>query len=149
MKSKNTWIVVADGARAQIFVTKGPGTGLEAALPQALEADNRPSGQIARDRPGRTFDSAGVGRHAVQPSTDPHRNSQITFAGDISKILEQQHRKNAFDQLIIIAAPKTLGDLRAAFAENIRKLVYAEIDKDLTKLTIHELAGRLGDVIRI
>jgi protein required for attachment to host cells len=42
-----------------------------------------------------------------------------------------------------------LGDLRAAFGENIRKLVIAELDKDLSKLTIHELAGRMEKMIRI
>ena len=63
MKYKNTWVVVADGARAQFFCNKGPVTGLESALPLALVADNRPSGEISSDRPGRVFDIAGQGRH--------------------------------------------------------------------------------------
>ncbi len=149
MRSKKTWIVVADGARARFFVSEGPGTGLEPALPQALVADNRPSADIASDRPGRTFDSVGAGRHAVQPSSDPHRHSQITFASEIAKTLDQRLKNRAFDQLVIIAAPRMLGDLRAALGENIRKLVFAEIDKDLTKLPVHELAGRVGKIIRI
>ncbi len=149
MRSKKTWIVVADGARARFFVSEGPGSGLEPALPQALVADNRPSADIASDRPGRTFDSVGAGRHAVQPSSDPHRHSQITFAGEITEVLDQQLKSKTFDQLVVIAAPRMLGDLRAAFGENIRKLVCAEIDKDLTKLPVHELADRVGEIIRI
>ena len=151
MKSKKTWIVVADGARARIFVTRGPGTGLEAALPQTeLVADSRSSDRTERsDRPGRTFDSTGAGRHAVEPPTDPQRHGQKVFAGEISKILDQHHQKKAFDQLIVIAAPRMLGDLRAALGDNLHKLVDAEIDKDLSKLSAHELADHLVDVIRI
>jgi protein required for attachment to host cells len=149
MKHKITWIVVADGARAQFFCSNGSGTDLETALPQALVADNRPSGKIASDRPGRVFDIAGEGRHAAQPSTDPHRHSQKIFAGEVTNVLNKQLKNSAFDQLVVIAAPKMLGDLRAAFGENIRKLVIAEIDKDLSKLTIHELAGRLDKLVKI
>jgi protein required for attachment to host cells len=149
MKYKNTWVVVADGTRAQIYSSKGPGTGLETVLPQAQVADNRPSGEIASDRPGRVFDIAGEGRHAVQPPTDPHRHLQKIFAGEITGVLDRQLKNSAFDQLVVIAAPKMLGDLRAAFGENIRKLVIAELDKDLSKLTIHELAVRMEKMIRI
>jgi protein required for attachment to host cells len=102
MKYKNTWIVVADGTRAQIYSSKGPGTGLGTVLPQALAADNRPSGEIASDRPGRVFDIAGEGRHAVQPPTDPHRHLQKVFAGEITGVLDRQLKNSAFDQLVVI-----------------------------------------------
>ncbi|MCP4181998.1 MAG: host attachment protein [Hyphomicrobiales bacterium] len=41
------------------------------------------------------------------------------------------------------------GDLRIALGENFHKLVVAEIDKDLTKLSTSELAIRLENIIRI
>jgi len=149
MKNNSVWIVVADGARAQVFVNKGQGAGLKSALPHALIADNRPSGDIAADRPGRAFDSTGSGRHAMQPSTDPHRHQQKTFAKTIATMLDDQHNKKAFDQLIIVAAPRMLGDLRDALAEPIRQLVFAEIDKDLTKLPVDDLTKHLGKVLKL
>ena len=148
MKHKNTWIVVADGGRAQFFSSKGPGTGLEVALPLALVADNRPSSEISSDRPGRVFNISGQGRHAAQPPTDPHRHLQKIFATEITSVLDRQLRKNTFDQLVVIAAPKMLGDLRAAFGKNILKLVIAEIDKDLTKLNTNELAVHLENIVK-
>ena len=149
MKHKKIWIVVADSARAQFFLNNGVGTGLEPALPLALVADNRPSRHITSDRSGRTFDSSGPGRHAMQPPSDPHRHEQTIFAREIAKLLEQKREKKAFNQLVIIAAPKMLGDLRLAFSEEIRRLVVAEINKDLTKLPVHELKPHLDDLIRL
>jgi len=149
MKHKKTWIIVADGARAQVFINSGPGSGLESALPQALVADNRPSGDIGSDRPGRSFDSAGQGRHSMQPSSDPHQYAQAEFARDIAKLLEEKRGQKAYDQIIIIAAPKMLGELRSALDPSTSRLVVGEIDKDLTKLAVEDLSPHLDELIRL
>ncbi len=149
MKHDRTWIVIADGSRAQIFLNEGPGSGLVPALNHALVADNRSSGKISSDRPGRTFDSAGTGRHAMSPSTDPHRHAQISFAHDIANVLEENRHKQAFDLLFIVAAPKMLGDLRAAFGDQTKKLIKGELAKDLTKLAVHDLTTHLGELIKL
>jgi len=149
MKHNKTWIIVADGARAQVFLNSGPGSGLEPALSQALVADNRPSGDIASDRPGRSFDSAGEGRHAMQPGSDPHKYEQIVFAHDIAKLLGENRTKKAFDQLIIVAAPKMLGALRLALDSATSQLVIGEINKDLTKLPVNELSDHLNSLIKL
>jgi len=149
MKYKKTWVVVADGARARIFLNSGPGTGLESALAQALIADNRSSGEIASDRPGRSFDSSGKGRHAMQPGTDPHKYEQTVFARDIARMLEEKHEQKEYDQIIIVAAPEMLGALRLALNAPTSQVVIGEINKDLTKLPVDDLASRLGDLIKL
>jgi len=149
MRYKNTWIIVADGMQAQIYSNKGPGTGIDAVLPEPMAADPLSGTEITNERPGRVFDSAGEGRHGIQPATDPGRHHQKGFAAEIASILDQRFKNNEFQQLVVIAAPKMLGDLRAAFGANIRKLVIAELDKDLSKLTIQELTRRVGEVIKI
>lgn len=149
MKHDRIWIVVADGSRAQIFLNSGPGTGLVPAMQHALVADNRPSGSISSDRPGRTFDSAGSGRHAMEPSTDPHRHAQISFAHDVAELLEKEGKAKAFEQILIIAAPRMLGDLRSALGEETKKLVIGELDKDLTKLSINDLSSHLEDMVKL
>lgn len=149
MKYDRTWIVVADGARAQIFLNEGPGTGLKPALDHALVADNRPSGDISSDRPGRSFDSAGAGRHAMQPSTDPHRHVQTSFAHDIAKLLEENYNKQAYELIFIAAAPRMLGDLRAALGDKMKKRIVGEINKDLSKLTVPDLRAHLDGLIKL
>ena len=149
MKYDRTWIVVADGARAQIFLNEGPGTGLKPALHHALVADNRPSGEISSDRPGRSFDSAGAGRHAMQPSTDPHRHAQTSFAHDIANLLEENYNNHKFERIFIAAAPRMLGDLRAALGNNLKNQIVGEINKDLSKLKVPDLTTHLEGLIKL
>lgn len=149
MKQDRIWIVVADGARAQIFLNSGPGTGLTPAMQYALLADNRSSGEIDSDRPGRSFDSAGSGRHAMEPPTDAHRHEQMSFALDVARLLEGKCGEKLFEKILIIAAPKMLGYLRAAFGEQTKNMIIGEISKDLTKLSVTDLKGHLGDLIKL
>ncbi|NJO67721.1 MAG: host attachment protein [Rhodospirillales bacterium] len=70
-----TWILVADGVRARLFVNKGVGKGIEPVDDQQFVGTNLPSREIGSDQPGRTFDSGGVGaRHAMEP---PHRSEAL------------------------------------------------------------------------
>lgn len=149
MKRSRTWVVVADGARAQVFLNSGPKTGLKSALPQALVADNRPSGELVSDRSGRSFDSTGQGRHAMEQSSDPHEHQQKIFALEIAKLLDQKRNEKAYDQIIIVATPKMLGTMRQALNKATSQLVVGEINKDLTKSSVDELSAHLDDLIKL
>lgn len=147
MKRKVTWFLIGDGARARMFANDGPGKGLKPALGYALIANNKPSRELGSDSPGRSFSSAGSDRHAMQPPTDPHRHEQREFAKDIADLLAEQQRNNAFDRLIIAAAPQMLGDLRAALTPQLRDMVHEEINKDFTKATPKELEKHLDEYL--
>lgn len=56
-------------------------------------------------------------------------------------------KSDACDRLIVVAAPKSLGDLREFFAEAVREKVHAEIDKDLTHLSNEALREALADYL--
>jgi Protein required for attachment to host cells len=61
------WVLVADASRARVFQLEQPQQTLTPALGQELIGTNLPSREIASDRPGRTFDSGGQGRHGKEP----------------------------------------------------------------------------------
>jgi len=90
MKKRTTWILIADGSRARFFVNKGPGEGLEPALGTEFIADKRKSREIGSDRPGRTHDIGGPGRHSMEPPTDPHEYEKIEFARELAQKLEEE-----------------------------------------------------------
>jgi protein required for attachment to host cells len=148
-RSITTWVLVADGSRARLFVNDGVGKGLKPALDQESIGAKLPSREIAADRPGRTFDIAGHGRHAMEPPTDPQRHEQETFARELAGVLEDGRKRNAFDRLVVVAPPKALGDLRSEFSDPLRRLVTAELNKDLTKISIDELPDHLGEVMAV
>jgi len=110
-------------------------------------ADKRPSREMVTDKPGRTKDRAAYGRHAMEPSTDPHVHEQQAFALKVAELLDEHRKKNAFDELIIVAPPKMLGYLREAMSEPLRRLVRREEPKDLTKLDPNTLPKRLAQLV--
>ena len=115
---------------------------------QEFIGTNLPSRAIASDRAGRALGSDRSASHAVQPRTGPHRHEEEAFAHKIASILEKARKRNAFDQLIVVAPPKALGDLRAAFTKSLQARIKAELNKDLTTIPIHALPKHLGEVLR-
>lgn len=142
-----TYVLIADGARARVFATEPGSDKLTSALDQEFVGTNLPSREIGSDRPGRSFDSAGLGRHAMEPPTDPHRYQERAFAREVAEIIEQALQRGEFARLIVVAPPKAMGDLRAEFSPEVRKRVTAEVLKDLTKVPTHELPKHLQEEI--
>lgn len=146
MASTN-WIVVADGARARILSAKDRLRFHDLAVVEELETDNRPSREIASDKPGRTYDSGGAGRHAKEEPTDPHRHQQDVFAAELAELLDKKRKAGTFDALMVVAPPRMLGDLRSHMSAELARMVTSEMNKDLTKVAVADLPGHLSDFI--
>ena len=149
MPKKVTWILIADGARARLFTNKGRGTGLEPALDQEFIGNKLQSRDLTSDKPGRTFDSSGQGRHSMEPPTDPHRHEQQLFANNLCDLLDEKQKEDSFDRLILVAPPKTLGDLRMGCSKAVTARIAGELNKDLTKTSVHELPKHLSELITL
>jgi protein required for attachment to host cells len=149
MRKTITWVVVADGARARLLVNEGPGKGLDELPDGEMAAEHAPSRDIQADRPGRTFDSTGEGRHAKEPPTDPHRDAKRRFAREVAGRLDAARKRGDFDRVVLIAPPQALGDLRACLSKGVQAKVSAELAKDLTHLAVHELPDRVGAVLAV
>jgi len=150
MKKAVTWIVVADGARARIVRQTGAGKPLEA-LPgkEFLNPEPERTRELGTDKPGRVFESARLGhRHGVE-QVDWHRFEKKKFAKSIAEHLEQAAEAKAFDKLVLVAPPETLGDLRANLGKHGTAKIGGEVAKDLTNVAVTDLAAYLGDTIRV
>ena len=130
MKPIKTWIVIADGARARVLENNGPGKGIDARPDLVFEGDTASSSEIMADKPGRTFDSIGNARHAMEPPTDPHESLKARFLKHVTTALEA--RITDYDRLILVAPPKALGMLRKALPPAIADKLHSELAKDLT-----------------
>jgi len=144
-----TWVLVADGQRARILQNDGPGKGLAPVPPGEIGHANPPTREQGADRPGRTQESVGGARHAMEPRADWHRAEKARFAAELAGRLERAARDDAFERLILIAPPQPLGDLRKALPESVRARVAAEIDKDLTHAADAEVARHLAAVLAV
>lgn len=149
MKAKTTWILVANGTQAIIARNLGPDNGIEKDLEHEFQGQNLPSREIMSDAPGRAFDSAGQGRHAMERPTDPQRNNQQAFAREIAAHIDKAADRNEFDRLVLVAAPQMLGELRKCLSNSAKAKVAGELSKDLTHLPIHKLPDHLGEIMAI
>ena len=144
VKKTVTWILVADGAQAAVYGNDGPGRGIYRATKQDFAID-LPSkvGDILSDQEGRAANPGGKGHHALGPRTDPRRHLETEFLRSVAAILEDAAQARKFDRLILVAAPKALGDLRTNLAPHAAALVTKELDKDLVHLSDQDLERHL------
>jgi protein required for attachment to host cells len=149
MKAITTWVLVADGARAKPFLPDRPGQGLVEVPDTGLEVAHAPTRDINADRPGRTFDRGGEGRHAKEPPTDPHREAKRKFARQVAELLQDGLNRGAYDRLVLVAPPQALGDLRGQLGKAVQAKVSGELGKDLTHLPVHELPQHIGAVLAV
>lgn len=143
-----TWILIADGAKARVVEQDKESRRYRPAFEEAHFGTTAQSKEIASDRPGRSFDSAGEGRHAMEPSTDPQRYAKLSFARDLADRLTQAANRQEFDRLILVAAPRTLGDLRSVLPDSVKSKVAVEIDKDLTNTPDQDLGRHLDEHLK-
>lgn len=148
MQKPKVWIVVADGARGRFF-RLSEDRELVSAYAHELVGEMLANRDVVSDRPGRTFDRGGDGRHAMEPHSDPKRHAKTVLAREIGRLLEEERKKQSFDQLVIVAPPQFLGDLRNEMTKPLQGLIAKEINKDLSKLAPHQLKIQLSDVLAI
>ncbi len=126
-----TWILVADGAFARVFLSDGPDEPLK--LVHDFEhPQSRAKGQdIYTDKP------------RMEPYTLPKDQEAMIFAAEMAELLDLACSRNEYDQLIIVAPPNFLGSLRLKLTKQVQVRVVDEIAKDLVSLKPHELEARL------
>jgi len=147
---KTTWVLVADGARARILANTGPKSGL-VPVPGTARVQHVPkTSELGSDKPGRSLSSAGgPGNRAAMETTDWHQFEEQKFAKQIAGLLDAAAQEGDFDQLVLVAPPKALGELRASLNEQTRAKVCGELAKDLTKHALADLPSHLDGVIRL
>ena len=133
------YVLVGDGRRALVLRNEGHALHLSLKVQHLFEAPpNPPTREQGTDRPPRV--RQGEHRSAIA-QTDWHEIAEQRFAGEVAAALDRVAA--AISALVVVAPPRTLAALRQALSDRLKRAVIAEIDKDLTKLTIEEIGQRL------
>jgi protein required for attachment to host cells len=135
----NSFVVVADGKKMLFFRNEGDSEYPKLEMERKREQENPADRDQKTDAPGRTFDaSGGAGRSAYQ-ETDYHQLEEDRFAAETAEMLKKRALSNDFEQLIIVAPPKTLGELRKHYHKEVEKRLAGEVAKDLTGHPVAEI----------
>jgi len=142
------WILAADGNAARIVKDVNLlKDGRQQPEVESYEIEGRRAQDIMADKPGRSHSSVGHGRSAMEYSSDPVREEQHRFAVEIAGKLDHYALENAFENLVICAAPKTLGDLRKLLSAHVKEKTVAEIDRNCVAVPTDQLIATVKSVV--
>jgi protein required for attachment to host cells len=134
----NSFVLVADGKKMLFFRNEGDADYPKLQVERKREQDNPADRAQKSDAPGRAFASVGNGRSAYQ-ETDFHQLEEERFAVEAAELLRERALRNDFESLIIVAPPRTLGELRKHYHKEVEKRLTGEIAKDLTGHPVTEI----------
>ncbi len=125
-------VVVADGGKAIVFRNRG--TGHELSLteekritPKSLSAEGSqgPSGS----RPG---------------DQTVHQTEEATFAKQLADALYAMRHKGDYKQLVLIADPQTLGQMRDCLHKEVEASMAFTLSKDYTNQSVADIEKALS-----
>jgi protein required for attachment to host cells len=76
---------------------------------------------------------------------DFHQLEEDRFAAETAEMLRKRALARKFDKLIVVAPPKTLGELRKHYHKEVASRLVGELAKDLTGHTIPDIETALKD----
>lgn len=109
----NCLVLVADGTKARLFEERrraGPLLEITSRL-----GDLAPSGPVASGHAGRVHDRHGVGSHTTG-GPSPREKQEAAFISRLAGRIDTIVLPGDFEELIVVAPPRALGQLRQAFS---------------------------------
>ncbi len=124
-----TWVVVADGAHARMLRNVGDANAISLKQDRVVDPNN--------------LDDDGPSGHRP-PDTQGSDTDEATFAKQLAHRLNAAALKNEFAHLVLMADPRTLGEMRPQLHSETLKRMVGEINKTLTNSTLEDIERELG-----
>ena len=135
---EGTWVLIADSEKALLLENETDHEDPHLKVVRKKTQENPSDYEQSANRPGRMHDG-GPGHKSAVDDTDWHELAKERFASDIADLLYGHAHKGNFDDIILVASPSVLGDLRAELHQEVSDKVVAEIDKTLTNHPLNEI----------
>ncbi len=135
-------VLVADGRKSLFLRNEGDAEYLNLVVEEHHAHADLKDGEMKTDAPGRSISSVGARRSAVD-EPDYHQIEEDRFAVETAALLSKRALANDYEKLIVVAPPRTLGELRQHYHKTVEARIVAEVDKDLVNHPIDKLEGVL------
>jgi protein required for attachment to host cells len=133
----DSFVLVANGRKSLFFRNEGDGDFPNLTIERKEIHENPDHHEQASDEAGQAASPPGA--VATMGETDFHILEEQRFAADTAAMLKERALRNDFEALVIVAPPKTLGELRKHYHKEVEKRLVAEVPKDLTNLPVPEI----------
>ncbi|WP_037514908.1 MULTISPECIES: host attachment family protein [unclassified Sphingomonas] len=123
---KGALVAVVDGEHLKLFKNSGDAG--------SLKLTEQPTGDVSTENMG------SGGRHQSS-SANPSDSQQDedAFAAGVAEVLNKKLMGGSIDELVIIAAPRTLGELRKHYHKTLSAKLVGEVSKDLTGHSVADI----------
>lgn len=135
-------LVVADGGRMALYRNRGSAFEPDLELIEQEAVEFPRTSEVGADRPGRAFESSSSRRSAYEV-TDIHDKAEEAFCRTIAEriaILLPQAKAG----LLLVAAPRALGMIRAQLADDVRAGLLGEVGKDYAGMSPADIGKALA-----
>lgn len=137
------WVLVGDGRRALFFSNHGDAELLDLRVVETRVDDNPPTREQGTDAPGRAFSSFSPGRSAMD-NVDWHELEEERFARAMADRINAAAESGEMKEIVIVAPPRTLGEIRKDLSVKAQGKVAGELHKDLTRHPVPEIEKLLA-----
>jgi len=97
--------------------------------------------ELDTDRPGRSHDSLGQGRHAMEPPQTRKTKEAGVFAAQVAAYLQQNNGQ--YDKLLLVCAPRFLGLMRKQLGKTSANKISGEIASNV----VHERLDKIQALV--
>ena len=135
----NAHVLVADGRKMLFFRNEGDGEFPNLQVETHREEVNPAHHEQATDTSGRAAVPAGAAGGGSMEEVDFHQQQEDRFAAGAAELLKTRTLNHEIEHLIVVAPPKTLGELRKHYHKEVEQRIAGEIPKDLTNMPVPEI----------
>lgn len=132
------WVVVADGEKALFLKNEGDAKFPDFKVATEMTQENPATREQGVERPGRHSDGPSPHNSAYE-ETDWHRLSKERFAEEIAERLYKLAHRGEFEEIVLVAPPQVLGEMRKKLHKEVADKVKAEIAKTLTNQPVWDI----------
>ncbi len=136
------WVVAANQVRARIFEREKRNKLNE--LKDLVNPESRLREQdLTSDQPGRVVGMGSPVRHGVPAAHSKKEQAAERFARELCELLFQARDNGGLDNIVLIAPPAFLGQLRSHMDAPTRRLVSTEIAKNVVEQPVERILETL------
>jgi len=137
------WAIVADGEKALFLRNEGDAKFPDFQVAEEMVQENPATREQGTERPGRYSDGPSPHNSAFA-ETDRHRLNKERFADEVAERLYKAVHDGSIDDLVLVAPPRLLGEMRKRLHKEVKARVRAEIAKTLTNQPVWDIEAVLG-----
>ena len=139
----NALVLVTDGRKTLFFRNEGDENQIDLRTEAHDEREDAPDRDMKTDAPGAIGQSAGYSGRVAYEETDFHQLEEDRWAHSAAEEVNKRVLRNDFDALVIVAPPKTLGEIRKKLHKEAAERVVCEIPKEMTGRPIPDIEALL------